>query len=95
MTANNQTTPVQVELWASNEQTFETKTPAMLKAGGVLTDALNEMVSLRHLWLACRKNVDSSSTDYGPTPAIDAPLGERQNQAVIQWAKEARPHPSG
>ena len=69
LTANSQTTPMQVE-------TYETKTLAMLKAGGVPTDALNDMVSLRQLWLACRTNVDSSSTDYGPAPASDAPLGE-------------------
>ena len=43
----NQISLVQLELWTSNEQTFETKTLQMMKAEDVLTEALNERVSLK------------------------------------------------
>ena len=43
----NQRSLVQLELWTSNEQTFEIKTLQMLKAEDVLTEPLNERMSLK------------------------------------------------
>ena len=43
----NQTSLEQLEIWTSNEQTFETKTLQMLEAEDMLTEALNERVSLK------------------------------------------------
>ena len=53
------------------------------------TDALNEMVSLKQFWLACRKCTDSFSTDYGPAPAIAAPLAESDKAKLSDnWQKK-------
>ena len=43
----NQRSLVQLELWTSNEQIFEIKTLQMLKAEDVLTEPLNERMSLK------------------------------------------------
>ena len=54
-----QNAPVQVGLWVSTVQTFETRTLAILKAGGMPTDALIVSVLLKLFWLACQKCADS------------------------------------
>ena len=56
----------------------------MLKASGVPTEALSAIVSLKKFWLVCSKCGDTFSADCGPTPAIDAPLIERDKTRLSE-----------
>ena len=87
----NQTSLVQLELWTSSEQTFESKTLPMLKTEEVSTQALNEMMSLKLCWLTWRKWAATFSAHYGSSLVIDTPLTESDQITLSEiWQRKHR-----
>ena len=71
----------------------------MLKAGGVETTRLGDVVALKQFWLACRKEVekkDKNSTDSSSPSAHDAPMseGDKTKLASLWASKHGYANPS-
>ena len=87
---NAQLTMEQVGLWASTEGVFEEKTIPMLQAGGVPTEGIADMVSLKKVWMTCRACMDrQASVSAGRLPSTgNTPIAvEVKTPLDVEWKR--------